>query len=212
MKEGFNVASLTSGTTIISDMAFQQYLANLTPAQRTAFLASNVDAAVIAVNTAKNDSYMAQMDKLTGADNSITSAAYYLTRSQDLTNAAVDLDEVNLSQLAASEINAGLSKRQKEINEWANLNKLDTLYFMQVLFISLSLTGFLAFLSTNGSISPSLFTFVSYIIGILAAIILLLRWRYTNVARDSRYWHKSRFQTEDAVKISTSKCKKGWLW
>jgi len=133
------------------------------------------------------------MDQVTGADNNITSAAYYLSRTRDLTDLAKDIDNATLSQLNVSDINRNLSVRQKEINEWSNHNKLDTLYFLQILFISLTLIGIMAFLLSFNLISQSLFTFVSYVIGILALVILLLRWRFTKVNRDSRYWHKGRF-------------------
>ena len=212
MKEPFvSLTDLTTQTQIISDSALQAFFANNSSTQNASFLAANRDQALSAIASAKQGAYGSTMDALTGADNSITSASYYLARTRDLSDAATSLDKSNLSQLSAIQINAGLSKRQKEINEWSNLNKLDTLYFMQVLFISLSLTGFLAFLSSNGTISSSLFTFVSYIIGLLAIIVLLLRWRYTSVARDTRYWHKARFPMEDVVKTAVTKCKKGWF-
>jgi hypothetical protein len=214
MKEPFVTAStidLNTQTQVISDMALNSYLSSLNPSQNTAFLAGNASSALAAVNNAKDKTYGDTMDLLTGADNSITSAAYYLSRTRDLADATEQIDQANLSQLDASQINAGLSQRQTEINEWANRNKLDTLYFMQVLFISLSLTGFLAFLSSNGYISGSLFRFVSYIIGILAVIVLILRWRYTYVARNARYWHKARFPMQDVIKTTGAKCKTGWF-
>ena len=215
MKEPFIVstADLITQTQVISDMQLQSYLGGLASSQQASLLSSNINTALAAVSDAKGAVYADMMNQATGADNNILSAAYYLARTRDLADAAGDMDKVTLSQLAASEINAGLNERQKEINEWSNSNKLDTLYFMQVLFISLSLTGFLAFLSSNGSISQPLFTFVSYIIGILAAIVLLLRWRYTQVARDPRYWHKARFSKEGVVESTVApKCKKGWFW
>lgn len=214
MKEPFVVTTeqLTEKAKLINDMQLQSYISSLSSTDRDALIAGNINNAIQNVATSKNNSYNDMIDQLTGADNSITSAAYYIARTQDLTDASEDIDELTLSQLTASSINAGVTQRQKEINEWSNLNKLDTLYFLQVLFISLSLTGFLAFLLSNGSISSSLFTFVSYIIGILAVIILLLRWRYTSVERDARYWHKARFPMEDVKKVNTGKCKTGWLW
>ena len=146
------------------------------------------------------------MDQATGADNNLTAAAYYLARTRDLTDLAKQVDNVTKGQLGISEINAGLGLRQNEINEWANHNKLDTLYFLQILFISLSLVGILAFLLSNGSINRSLFTFLCYVIGIIVVLVLLLRWRYTRVARDSRYWHKARFPGQ-STPASISSCK-----
>ena len=64
---------------------------------------------------------------------------------------------------------------------------------MQVLFISLTLVAILTFLLSNGAISQTLFAFLSYSIGAMAILMLVIRWRYTNVARDGRYWHKAKF-------------------
>lgn len=194
MKEPFvTIEKLIDQTKIIGDMELQAYLSSLGESQKTDFINSNINDTIKAVSTNKSMRYIDLMDQVTGADNNITSAAYYLSRTRDLTDLAKDIDKVTQSQLGIAEINAGLGLRQGEINEWANHNKLDTLYFLQILFISLSLVGILAFLLLNGSINQGLFTFLCYIIAIIVVVILLLRWRYTRVARDSRYWHKTRF-------------------
>jgi hypothetical protein len=197
MKEPFvTIDTLIDQTKIIGDMELQAYLTSLGNSQKTDFINSNISDTINAVSTSKVSKYTDMMDQATGADNNITSAAYYLARTRDLTDLAKDIDTATQSQLSASVLNHGLSLRQHEINEWANSNKLDTLYFLQILFISLSLVGFLAFLVSNGLIGQGLFTFLAYTIGIIAALVLLLRWRYTNVKRDSRYWHKARFSSQ----------------
>jgi len=194
MKEPFiTIEQLISQTQILGDMELQAYLNSLNDSQKSDYINSNINSTISAVETNKTAKYSDTINQVTGSDNNITSAAYYLTRSKDLTNLAQSVDEMTLKQLAPSRINNGLSGRQTEINEWANFNKLDTLYFLQVLFISLSLVGILCFLVSNGSINQSLFTFLAYIIAILATLVILLRWRYTRTQRDSRYWHKARF-------------------
>jgi len=194
MKEPFvSMDTLIDQTKIIGDMELQAYLASLGNSQKADFINSNIGEAISSVSSNKSSKYSDLMDQVTGADNNITSAAYYLSRTRDLTDLAKDIDNATLSQLNVSDINRNLSVRQTEINEWSNHNKLDTLYFLQILFISLTLIGIMAFLLSFNLISQSLFTFVSYVIGILALVILLLRWRFTKVNRDSRYWHKGRF-------------------
>jgi len=194
MKEPFvTLENLITQTQIIGDMELQAYLASLAPSQKTDYLQSNIASTMAAVQASKSAKYTDLLDQAIGADNNITSAAYYLTRTRDLTNLATAVDDMTLTQYSASSINGGLGRRQTEINEWANSNKLDTLYFFQVLFISLSLVGILCFLLMNNIINRNIFTMLCYIIGVLALLVLLLRWRYTRVARDSRYWHKARF-------------------
>ena len=197
MKEPF-VDTLTNQgqALLLGDIVTQAYFLGLSPGQSDAVTDANVASTMDKVSTGKNSQYLDTFDQITGTDNSITSTAYYLTRSRDLTNLATSVKDMTNRQLSASETNAGLSGRQTEINEWSNSNKLDTLYFLQVLFICLSLVGILCFLVTNGTIGQSMFTFLSYTIAILATVSILLRWRYTRVARDTRYWNKAKFPSQ----------------
>jgi len=131
-----------------------------------------------------------------GADNNVTSAAYYVARTRDLTDFAKDVDDMMVNQLNATDINAGLANRQHEINDWSNFNKLDTLYIMQILFVSLSFVGILAYLLSIDAIGHPLFAFLSFSTAAVSVLMLIFRWRYTNVARYGRYWHKARFPTQ----------------
>jgi len=197
MKEPFvTLDTVISQTKILGDMELQAYLNSLDASQKSSYINSNINDTMNAVRANKSSKYSDLLDQVTGADNNITSAAYYLSRTQDLTDLATAVDDMTMTQYSAASINNGLSRRQTEINEWSNSNKLDTLYFLQILFISLSLVGILCFLVSNGTINRSLFTLLTYTIAVLAAVILILRWRYTRVARDSRYWSKARFPME----------------
>lgn len=194
MKEPFvNVDSLIDQTKLLGDMELQAYLTSLSDSQKNEFIMSNVGETIKAVDASKSAKFNDLIDQATGADNNIVSAAYYMTRTRDLTNLAKDVNDMTVKQIGVSEINNGVAGRQNEINEWSNFNKLDTLYIMQILFVSLSFIGILAFLLSNGLISQTLFTFVSYCVALVAVLMLVVRWRYTNVARDGRYWHKARF-------------------
>jgi hypothetical protein len=197
MKEAFvTIQQLIDETKLLGDMQLQAYLTSLDNSQRTDYINSNISSTVNSVLSSKSSNYSRALDQVTGSDNNITSSAYYLTRSRDLTNLATSVDDMINQELSASLINNGLNKRQSEINEWANRNKLDTLYFLQVLFISLSIIGILCYLVSSSIINNTLFKFVSYVIVIIAMLVLILRWRYTRVARDSRYWHKARFPSQ----------------
>ncbi len=203
MKEPFvDLETLIQQTTLLSDMELQSYLAGLSESQRTEFAAENVRGAVDSVKQQKSTKFNDLFDQMIGADNNVTSTAYYIARTKDLTDFAGDVDEMMVNQLNATDVNAGLAARQNEINEWANFNKLDTLYIMQILFVSLSFIGILAFLLSNGTITQTLFAFVSYFVAAIAVVMLIIRWRYTNVARDGRYWHKAKFQKQPNVYVA----------
>lgn len=194
MKEAFvNVDTLIDQTKLLGDMELQAYLTSLSDSQKNEFISSNVGETIRAVNDSKAARFNDLIDQTTGADNNIVSAAYYVARTRDLSTLADEVNTMSIKQLTASEINNGVIGRQNEINEWSNFNKLDTLYVLQILFISLSLIGILTFLLSNGLISQTLFAFLCYTIAALAILTLVIRWRYTNVVRDGRYWHKAKF-------------------
>ena len=194
MKEPFaNLSDVITDTRALSDMELQSYLASLTTAQQAAFIQANVQSAVSSVNQLKAQRFSDSYSNLLGADNSITSSAYYLARTHDLNKLAGDINEVATKQVIASQMNLDVAGRQREINEWSNSNKLDTLFFLQVLFISLTFTGLLLFLVKNGLISMALFSMLVVILSILSILILIIRARYTSVVRDGRYWSKMRF-------------------
>ncbi|NBO71933.1 hypothetical protein EBV26_15865, partial [bacterium] len=137
MKEAFaNVNSLIDQTKLLSDMELQAYLTTLGDSQKNDFIVSNVGETIKAVNESKTAKFNDLIDQVTGADNNIVSSAYYMARTRDLTSLAKDVDDITAKQLAISELNNGVAGRQNEINEWSNFNKLDTLYIMQILFIS----------------------------------------------------------------------------
>lgn len=194
MKEPFvNLDVLIEQTSLLSDMELQSYLASLSESQKTDFVGSNVVGAINSVKAQKSSKFNDLFDQMIGADNNVTSAAYYIARTRDLTDFAKDVDDLMVKQLNVTDVNTGLAHRQHEINDWANFNKLDTLYIMQILFVSLSFVGILAYLLSIGSIGHPLFAFLCYSVAAVSILMLIIRWRYTNVARDGRYWHKARF-------------------
>lgn len=202
MKEPFvNVESLIDQTKLLGDMELQAYLSSLNDSQKNEFISSNVGETIKAVDASKASKFNDLIDQLTGADNNIVGAAYYTARTRDLTNLAKDVDGMTMKQLNVVGINTQLSGRQNEINEWSNFNKLDTLYIMQILFVSLSLVAILAFMLSHYLITSTLFAFASFVIAAISVLMLVVRWRYTNVARDGRYWHKARFPREGGVAV-----------
>ena len=194
MREPFlDVNDLITDLQSLSDLELKAYLGTLSTNQAAAFTSANKDAAVAAVTASKAPNYTNASNMLLGADNSVTSAAYYLLRTQDLTNLASDVNEVTTKQVTENTINKQLADRQYEINEWSNSNKLDTLFFLQILFISLTLTAVFLFLMQNGLLPYYLFGLFSFLTVAFAVIVLIYRARFTAVKRDGRYWNKQRW-------------------
>jgi cell division protein FtsW (lipid II flippase) len=119
-----------------------------------------------------------------------------------LSNLARSVDDLAVKQINVSEINGDLANRQNEINEWSNSNKLDTLYVMQVIFICLSLIGFLAALLSIDIINNTMFLAISLFLLVAVLILIIMKWRYMNVIQDERYWNKMKFKPPPYVKVN----------
>lgn len=191
-------------TGIINDLNLSGVLSSMTKEDRADFANTMIADTIQDVDNSFADSYGLRRRNLISVDNNVTSSAYYLTRTNDLKELASDLDLKVKDQVLPAQINQGLLSRQTEINEWANSNKLDALFFFQILFISLMIISILCYFLSIGLINQSLFTLLSYSITFLATAILLVRWRYTRVSRDPRYWNKARFDRITAPNTGSS--------
>ena len=175
-----------------ADLEMTKYLAQMSDSERMSYAGANAGVALDKVKALKNDRFSYLSEDLTGAENNVTSTAYYLTRTKDLKDMATDIDKVAVKQLSTSDINQGIVARQNEINEWANGNKLDTLFFLQILFICLTLISALYFLNSKGMVSDYLLNLCIVLVTAVAVYVLITRARYTLVRRDARYWSKHR--------------------
>jgi hypothetical protein len=96
--------------------------------------------------------------------------------------------------------------RQGEINEWQAQNKLDSLFFLQILFLYFSVVVILLYLRQGGILSSAT---VNGTIGVLLLVVIGILWNrvsYTNMSRDSRYWNR-RYITADPTALSAdSQC------
>lgn len=95
--------------------------------------------------------------------------------------------------------------RQGEINEWQAQNKLDTLFFLQILFLYFSIVVILLYLRQGKLLSSSA---VYGTVGFLLLIVIGVLWNrvsYTNMNRDSRFWNR-RYIAANPNALSTGQC------
>jgi uncharacterized protein YdbL (DUF1318 family) len=94
--------------------------------------------------------------------------------------------------------------RQGEINEWQAQNKLDTLFFLQTLFIFFTFVVVLLYFRKAGTLPSSSF----YIfLGIALLIVIGILWNrasYTMNYRDKRYWNRRYIGLGDSGGLSAS--------
>jgi hypothetical protein len=95
--------------------------------------------------------------------------------------------------------------RQGEINEWQAQNKLDTLFFLQILFLYFSIVVILLYLRQAKILGN---TAVFGTSGMLLLVVIGVIWNrvsYTNMNRDSRYWNR-RYIAANPNALSSGQC------
>jgi hypothetical protein len=144
-------------------------------------------------------------ESLLMADNTSSSAltySMYLSRNKTISDISSDLTKQNLS------IDDGASdtyKRQSFINEWQAQNKLDTLFFLQCMFLYLTSIIGILFLRRNLTIAGSTMYWSIAVLTIVLIGILYNRANYTRVDRDKTYWNR-RFLHESGIPEPKATC------
>jgi hypothetical protein len=95
--------------------------------------------------------------------------------------------------------NYQLASRQTKMNEYAYQNKMDTLFFFQILFLSLLILAIFAYGSRVGFFSTSLVLYVALILLLIDILIFVGRLAYTTNTRDPEIWSRKRFTQEQPV-------------
>jgi hypothetical protein len=115
------------------------------------------------------------------------------TRNDDL----VKLNQYNLDLIQAKtdmiKYNKDLSRRQVEINDWYYQDKLETLFFMQMFFMTLLSLSIIFYFQKAHFINSSFAAVLTFVLLLIVTITGLYRYTYTSTYRDSRWWYKRRF-------------------
>jgi len=113
--------------------------------------------------------------------------AMLMSRNKTIDSIASDLTVKNLKSIGGLK---DTYTRQGEINEWQAQNKIDTLFFLQILFLFFTLLVILLFLNKYDIIPGFVF---NYIVGVLVIIVIGVLWNrasYTTNSRDKREWNR----------------------
>jgi hypothetical protein len=134
-------------------------------------------------------------DHLQQSSNTNNNILYYFTRNKDLNHLQESLEERVKGEALGARHDAQLAKRQFEVNEWTSGNKLDTLFFFQLLFISLMIIAPIFYYHRLGVIPGGAFYGIVALIVLALLLTIIIRARYTEVIRDYRFWNRRRFPT-----------------
>ncbi len=138
-------------------------------------------------------SVMAFSQRIYDADRNATIAQ---TRSNDLKNALGSIDGINAAANNGLKSDLDVTRRQFEINEYHYYNKLDTLFFLQLLFISVLVMAILIYFNRRGTLTTKMTGILTAILAVLLIVIGVSRYFYTERTRDRRLWHRRYFQSE----------------
>ena len=107
----------------------------------------------------------------------------------------------------AIEYDKNMSRRQFEINEWANYNKLDTLFYLQLFFMCTLMGAIIMYLAKANVVSLGLAGLLYAILGAIIVIVGVSRYYYTAYMRDTKFWHRRDFgAVPDPGKGSDDNC------
>jgi hypothetical protein len=135
-------------------------------------------------------------------------ANFYKERAGDVDRLTDAIVANNDSIKQKLERDNAVSRRQFEINEWYNQNKLETLFFLQVFFIVSMLMACVIYLQKTGTLTTQTASLITILLCVVVAAIGVYRYYYTRRIRDARLWHRRHFPKGRAPK-APPKCPGG---
>jgi len=187
----------------LQQIGFSQDI-QLDPASYQAYVNQNVNKLMNETLQRKQDAFQKTLVDTGRYMDMDHNAQLYQTRSSDVTKLQEVIQDVNTKYEASIDTNKKLTRRQFEINEWAYNNKLETLFLLQILFITMLILVLCFFLAKNGYISATAASSLSMILFLIVAYVGYRRWDYTKNIRDTRLWSRRSFPAEEGGNAKTN--------
>ena len=108
-------------------------------------------------------------------------------------------DQLTLQNKKTNDGSRDTYTRQGEINEWQAQNKLDTLFFLQTLFVYFCIAVVALYLRQSGILPNTALYIILGLFGLIVFFILWNRSSYTVTSRDKRYWNRRFIGLDDAA-------------
>lgn len=87
--------------------------------------------------------------------------------------------------------------RQLKLNEYSYQNKMDTLFFFQIMLLSILILCVFAYGVRMEFFSSAMFFYIALLLFIIDMIIFLSRYSYTVNLRDQNTWSRRRFDYKE---------------
>lgn len=157
-------------------------------------LAPTVEAIKTETRNLKRNAIANALNTLGGSCDLQRNALNYSGRNADV----LKMNEYNLGQVTnvvmSNLYNKDLTRRQAEINDWYYQDKLETLFFLQLFFMTLLSMSIIYYFNKSGLISTAFTGFLTGTLFIVVGITGFYRYLFTSQFRDSRWWYKRRFR------------------
>ena len=132
-------------------------------------------------------------------------ANFYKIRTGDVDRLSDVIANGNSNAQQTLSHDKDMTKRQFEINEWYNYNKLEFLFFLQLFFIATLTMVVIVYMQKTGTMSNALSGLLTAILMVIIVVTGVYRYFYTKRTRDTRLWHRRYFGSAAAPKPA-AKC------
>ena len=120
-------------------------------------------------------------------------ANFYKIRASDVDRLTSAIQQSNNSLQQKVDYDRDISKRQFEINEWYNYNKLEFLFFLQLFFIATLAMVVIIYLQKTAAVTNQMAGLLTGLLILIVGGTGIYRYRYTKRTRDPRLWHRRDF-------------------
>jgi hypothetical protein len=166
---------------------------NLTSDQKTLYTNTLKGQIYNTVKQQHSDSFQKVYLDVKDSSSALKDALYYSVRNKDLESTHESVYNSAKGNADAATYDSQIAKRQFEINEWTVGNKRDTLFFMQIMFIALTIYIPLLYLNRIGIIPSTVLYGVGLLLLLAVIFTFVVRYQYSDKKRDNKYWNRRRF-------------------
>ncbi len=156
----------------------------------------------------KDDTFFKVMTDAKQDFDSVVATSALKARTQEAVNLASSqsTNDSRITNMYTHDID--LSKRQFQINEYHYNNKLEFLFFLQLLFIAVLVMAILVYLNKNGTLTTQMTAISTMVLALVVIIVGVSRYFYTRRTRDRHLWNRRYFASETApgVDLFPSTC------
>jgi hypothetical protein len=177
----------------IQDANLLNSLNAMSPQEIQQFINKRKNEVYTAVSQDHSDSFQKVHGDMVRAGNTIKNTLYYAVRNKDLESTHDSVYNAAKGSADAATYDSQIAKRQFEINEWTVGNKRDTLFFMQIMFIALTIYIPLLYLNKIGILPSSTLYGVGLLLLLAVIFTFVVRYQYSDKLRDNKYWNRRRF-------------------